>query len=42
MSAQRTGQDENNTNNKGEGNTINDPDDWTTGGEKMTGAQRSY
>lgn len=23
-------------------NTIKDPDDWTTGGEKMTGAQASY
>ncbi len=23
-------------------NTIKDPDDWTTGNEAMTGAQRSY
>ncbi len=23
-------------------NTIKDPDDWTTGDEEMTGAQRSY
>jgi hypothetical protein len=23
-------------------NTIKDPDDWTTGDEPMTGAQRSY
>jgi hypothetical protein len=23
-------------------NTIKDPDDWTTGDERMTGAQRSY
>ncbi|MDQ3556199.1 MAG: DUF3072 domain-containing protein [Gemmatimonadota bacterium] len=23
-------------------NTIKDPDEWTTGDEKMTGAQRSY
>ena len=23
-------------------NTIKDPDDWTTGGEAMTGAQASY
>jgi len=23
-------------------NTIKDPDDWTTGEEKMTGAQASY
>jgi hypothetical protein len=27
--------------NKGS-NTIKDPDDWTTGDEKMTGAQHSY
>lgn len=24
------------------GNTIKDPDDWKTGDEPMTGAQRSY
>ena len=24
------------------GNAEKDPDDWTTGGEKMTGAQASY
>ncbi|MDB5192790.1 MAG: hypothetical protein JWQ96_2353 [Segetibacter sp.] len=23
-------------------NTVKDPDEWTTGGEPMTGAQRSY
>ncbi|UPG72697.1 DUF3072 domain-containing protein [Roseomonas gilardii subsp. gilardii] len=23
-------------------NTVKDPDDWTTGGEAMTGAQASY
>ena len=23
-------------------NTIKDPDNWTTGGERMTGAQASY
>ena len=23
-------------------NTVKDPDDWTTGGEPMTGAQASY
>ncbi|MXV16409.1 DUF3072 domain-containing protein [Pedobacter sp. HMF7056] len=23
-------------------NTIKDPDDWTTGDERMTGAQHSY
>jgi hypothetical protein len=27
--------------NKGS-NTLKDPDDWTTGDEKMTGAQHSY
>lgn len=25
-----------------ESNTIKDPENWTTGGEPMTGAQRSY
>ena len=25
-----------------ESNTIKDPDEWTTGDERMTGAQRSY
>ena len=23
-------------------NTVKDPDEWTTGGEPMTGAQKSY
>jgi hypothetical protein len=26
----------------GNSNTIKDPDNWTTGDEPMTGAQRSY
>jgi hypothetical protein len=26
----------------GLGNTVKDPDNWTTGGETMTGAQASY
>ena len=26
----------------GQGNTVKDPDQWTTGDEPMTGAQRSY
>ena len=26
----------------GQSNTIKDPDQWTTGDESMTGAQRSY
>ena len=25
-----------------ESNTVKDPDEWTTGDEQMTGAQRSY
>jgi hypothetical protein len=25
-----------------EGNTVKNPDEWTTGAEPMTGAQRSY
>ena len=28
--------------NAGDGNMIKDPEDWTTGDEPMTGAQRSY
>ena len=28
--------------NQDQSNTIKDPDDWTTGDETMTGAQRSY
>jgi hypothetical protein len=31
----------NNTDFKGS-NTVKDPDEWTTGGEAMTGAQHSY
>jgi hypothetical protein len=27
---------------QGESNTKKDPDEWTTGDEQMTGAQRSY
>ena len=27
---------------EGESNTVKDPDQWTTGDEPMTGAQRSY
>ena len=27
---------------EGESNTIKDPDEWKTGDEPMTGAQRSY
>lgn len=28
--------------NEAPGNTVKNPDDWTTGDEEMTGAQRSY
>ena len=34
--------DENTQDRAGQGNTIKDPDDWTTGDEPRTGAQRSY
>jgi hypothetical protein len=29
-------------NNNNQSNTVKDPDEWTTGDEPMTGAQRSY
>ena len=31
-----------NDNSTGKSNTVKDPDNWTTGGEPMTGAQASY
>jgi hypothetical protein len=31
-----------NNNTQNNSNTVKDPDDWKTGGEGMTGAQRSY
>lgn len=31
-----------NDNNNNKGNAIKDPEDWTTGNEPMTEAQRSY
>ena len=34
--------DRNTQRDAGQGNTIKDPDQWTTGDEPMTGAQRSY
>lgn len=34
--------DKNTLHDANEGNTIKDPDNWTTGDEKMTGAQASY
>jgi hypothetical protein len=33
---------QNNRNNNNGDNTIKNPDEWTTGDEQMTGAQRSY
>jgi hypothetical protein len=35
-------QNNNNSNNAPKGNAIKDPEDWTTGDEPMTEAQRSY
>jgi len=32
----------NNNINNNQSNTVKDPDEWTTGDEPMTGAQRSY
>lgn len=32
----------NNATEERQSNTIKDPDDWVTGDEEMTGAQRSY
>lgn len=34
--------DKNTQQNADQGNMIKDPDEWTTGDEPMTGAQRSY
>jgi hypothetical protein len=34
--------DKNNNIDNNQGNAIKDPDEWTTGDEPMTGAQRSY
>jgi hypothetical protein len=34
--------DKNTQQNADQSNTIKDPDNWTTGDEPMTGAQRSY
>lgn len=37
MSANKNTQDQND-----QSNTVKDPDEWKTGGQPMTGAQRSY
>jgi hypothetical protein len=42
MSVQQTNQNDANSNNQNESNTVKDPDEWKTGDEEMTGAQRSY
>lgn len=34
--------DKNELNDEENTNAVKDPDNWTTGGEKMTGAQASY
>jgi hypothetical protein len=34
--------DKNNNINNDQGNAVKDPDEWKTGDEPMTGAQRSY
>ncbi|WP_242692076.1 DUF3072 domain-containing protein [Aridibaculum aurantiacum] len=33
---------ENKQNEQDNSNTVKNPDEWTTGGEAMTGAQKSY
>ncbi len=33
---------QNDNNEQNNSNTVKDPNEWTTGGEAMTGAQRSY
>lgn len=45
MSRENDDQQQQNTNPKQDkdfSNTVKDPDDWTTGAEPMTGAQKSY
>jgi DUF3072 family protein len=42
QSGQNQDQSQLNNDNKARSNTIKDPEDWTTGDEPMTGAQRSY
>jgi hypothetical protein len=37
-----TGMGKDNIEQTGTSNTVKDPDEWTTGDEQMTGAQRSY
>ena len=42
MAKRQPARDTGRTTDRADGNTIKDPDDWTTGDEPMTGAQRSY
>lgn len=37
-----SGQEQSGNNFKDAGNAIKNPDDWATGDEQMTGAQKSY
>jgi hypothetical protein len=39
---QFNGGNQNKNNDRNDSNTVKDPNDWATGGEGMTGAQRSY
>ena len=42
MVKRQNAKDTGRTDDRADGNTIKDPDAWTTGDEPMTGAQRSY
>ena len=42
MAKRQNAKDTGRTDDRADGNTIKDPDAWTTGDEPMTGAQRSY
>jgi hypothetical protein len=42
MSKENNKERRQNTNMDNDSNTVKNPDEWTTGGEEMTGAQRSY
>ena len=42
MAKRQNAKDTGRTDDRADGNTIKDPDAWTTGDKPMTGAQRSY
>ena len=42
MAKRQTASDTSRETDRTDGNTIKDPESWTTGDEPMTGAQRSY